>query len=78
MKLGSKLSVESESMPGKEFQGQITSVFPAADSKNRAFNVEVTIANPDYLAAAEHDRFATRGNKAAYLASAVVPLNAGH
>jgi len=49
MKLGSKLSVESESMPGKELQGQITSVFPAADSKNRAFNVEVTIANPDYL-----------------------------
>ncbi len=35
MKLGSKLSVESESMPGKEFQGQITSVFPAADSKSR-------------------------------------------
>jgi RND family efflux transporter MFP subunit len=49
MKLGTMLSVESESMPGKEFQGQITSVFPAADSKNRAFNVEVTIANPDYL-----------------------------
>jgi RND family efflux transporter MFP subunit len=49
MKLGTKLSVESESMPGKEFQGQITSVFPAADSKNRAFSVEVTIANPDYL-----------------------------
>ena len=49
MKLGTKLSVESESMPGKEFQGQITSVFPAADSKNRAFNVEVTIANPEFL-----------------------------
>ena len=49
MKLGSTLGVVSESMPGKEFQGQITSVFPAADSKNRAFNVEVTIANPDYL-----------------------------
>src|SRR6185295_15733068 len=49
MKPGSKLSVESESMPGKEFEGQITAVFPAADSKSRAFNVEVTIANPDYL-----------------------------
>ncbi|HEU4714933.1 MAG TPA: efflux RND transporter periplasmic adaptor subunit [Pyrinomonadaceae bacterium] len=49
MKLGNKLSVESESMPGKEFEGLITSVFPAADSKNRAFNVEVTIANPEYL-----------------------------
>src|SRR6476469_1531080 len=28
MKLGMRLNVESESMPGKEFQGQITSVFP--------------------------------------------------
>src|SRR5678815_1086109 len=49
MKLGTKLSVQSESMPGTEFQGQITSVFPGADSKSRAFNVEVTIANPEYL-----------------------------
>ena len=49
MKPGSKLSVKSESMPGREFEGQITSVFPAADSKSRAFNVEVTIANPEYL-----------------------------
>jgi RND family efflux transporter MFP subunit len=49
MKLGNKLSVESESMPGKEFEGLITAVFPAADSKNRAFNVEVTIANPEFL-----------------------------
>ncbi|MCM3872397.1 MAG: efflux RND transporter periplasmic adaptor subunit, partial [Pyrinomonadaceae bacterium] len=49
MKLGRMLSLESETMPGKEFQGQITSVFPAADAKSRAFNVEVTIANPEYL-----------------------------
>lgn len=49
MTLGSKLRVESESMPGKEFQGQITAVFPAADSTSRSFNVEVTIANPEYL-----------------------------
>src|SRR5882724_1477895 len=30
MKLGSKLSVETETLPGIEFEGQITSVFPAA------------------------------------------------
>src|SRR6266481_6294787 len=31
IKLGSNLSVQTETMPGIEFQGQITSVFPAAD-----------------------------------------------
>src|SRR5581483_11831757 len=31
MKLGRSLAIESETMPGKEFRGQITSVFPAAD-----------------------------------------------
>jgi len=49
MKLGRTLRLESETMPGTEFQGQITSVFPAADQKSRAFNVEVTIQNPEFL-----------------------------
>ena len=49
MKLGRSLAIESETMPGKEFRGQITSVFPAADQKSRAFNVEVTIQNPGFL-----------------------------
>jgi multidrug efflux system membrane fusion protein len=49
MKLGRTLTIESETMPGKDFRGQITSVFPAADQKSRAFNVEVTIQNPEFL-----------------------------
>jgi RND family efflux transporter MFP subunit len=49
MKLGRTLAIESETMPGKDFPGQITSVFPAADQKSRAFNVEVTIQNPEFL-----------------------------
>jgi multidrug efflux system membrane fusion protein len=76
MKLGSKLSVESESMPGKEFQGQITSVFPAADSKNRAFNVEVTIANPDYLLRPNMIVSLRVGTKQTISPQPVVPLNA--
>jgi len=76
MKLGSKLSVESESMPGKEFQGQITSVFPAADSKNRAFNVEVTIANPDYLLRPNMIVSLSVGTKQQTSPQPVVPLNA--
>ena len=76
MKLGSKLSVESESMPGKEFQGQITSVFPGADSKNRAFNVEVTIANPDYLLRPNMIVSIRVGTKQHISPQPVVPLNA--
>ena len=76
MKLGTKLSVESESIPGKEFQGQITSVFPAADSKNRAFNVEVTIANPDYLLRPNMIVSLRVGTKQHISPQPVVPLNA--
>lgn len=76
MKLGATLSVESESMPGKEFQGQITSVFPAADSKNRSFNVEVTIANPEYLLRPNMIVSLRVGAKQAVTGEPVVPLNA--
>jgi multidrug efflux system membrane fusion protein len=76
MKLGSKLSVESESMPGKEFEGQITSVFPAADSKNRSFNVEVTIVNPEYLLRPNMIVSLRVGAKKAMTPPLVVPLNA--
>src|SRR4030095_11118167 len=76
MKLGTMLSVEGESMPGKEFQGQITSVFPAADSKNRAFNVEVTIANPDYLLRPNMIVSLRVGTKQHISPQPVVPLNA--
>jgi len=76
MKLGRTLSLESETMPGKEFHGQVTSVFPAADPKSRAFNVEVTIANPEYLLRPNMIvslRVATKGTTAP---QPVVPLNA--
>ena len=76
MKPGAKLSVESESMPGKEFQGQITSVFPAADSKSRAFNVEVTIANPEYLLRPNMIVSLRVGTQQVKAAQPVVPLNA--
>ena len=76
MRLGSKLSVESETMPGKEFEGQITSVFPAADSKNRSFNVEVTIANPDYSLRPNMIVSLRVATKQATVAQPVVPLNA--
>jgi multidrug efflux system membrane fusion protein len=76
MKMGRMLSVESESMPGKEFQGQITSVFPAADSKSRAFNVEVTIGNPEYLLRPNMIVSLRVSTKQDLPAQPVVPLNA--
>jgi RND family efflux transporter MFP subunit len=76
MKLGSALSVETETMPGTEFQGQITSVFPAADPKSRVFNVEVTIPNPLYLLRPGMIVSLRVGTTRAVQAQPVVPLNA--
>ena len=76
MKLGRMLSLESETMPGKEFRGQITSVFPAADAKSRAFNVEVTIANPEYLLRPNMIVSLSVGTQQPAAAQVIVPLNA--
>jgi RND family efflux transporter MFP subunit len=76
MKLGSMLSVETESLPGTEFQGQITSVFPAADPKSRVFNVEVTVANPKGLLRPGMIVSLRVGRSEPAQAQPVVPLNA--
>jgi RND family efflux transporter MFP subunit len=76
MKLGSKLSVETEIMPGTEFQGQITSVFPAADPKSRVFSVEVTIPNQKHLLRPGMIVSLRVGRSEAVQAQPVVPLNA--
>lgn len=44
--LGRALSITTESLPGRRFEGKVTSVSPAADTKTRVFQVEVTVANP--------------------------------
>jgi RND family efflux transporter MFP subunit len=76
MNLGRALSVATESMPGKEFRGQITSVFPAADPKSRVFNVEVTIPNPDFLLRPNMIVSLSVGTRQAVSAQPVAPLNA--
>jgi RND family efflux transporter MFP subunit len=76
MKLGRVLSVESETMPGREFHGQITSVFPAADAKSRAFNIEVTIQNPDFSLRPNMIVSLTVGAQQKAEAQSVIPLNA--
>jgi multidrug efflux system membrane fusion protein len=76
MKLGNTLSVETETMPGTEIRGQITSVFPAADSKSRAFNVEVTIPNSNQLLRPGMIVSLKVGSTKTAPAQPVVPLNA--
>src|SRR6266487_3275917 len=76
MKLGTRLSIETETMPGTEFEGQITSVFPAADPKSRVFNVGVTIPNPKGLLRPGMIVSLRVGRSEAVQAQPVVPLNA--
>lgn len=76
MKLGSTLSIETETIPGTEFRGQITAVFPAADPKSRVFSVEVTIPNPGYLLRPNMIVSLSVGTRQAVSAQPVVPLNA--
>jgi RND family efflux transporter MFP subunit len=76
MKLGTTLNVETETMPGTEFRGRITAVFPAADPKSRVFNVEVTIANPGYLLRPNMIVSLKVGTEQGVSAQPVVPLNA--
>jgi RND family efflux transporter MFP subunit len=76
MKLGSKLSVETETLPGIEFEGEITSVFPAADPKSRVFNVEVTVPNLKGLLRPGMIVSLRVGRSEPAQAQPVVPLNA--
>ena len=46
-RIGQALSILTEAIPGTEFHGTITRISPAADSKTRLFETEVTIPNPD-------------------------------
>ena len=63
-------------MPGIEFEGEITSVFPAADPKSRVFNVEVTIPNPKGLLRPGMIVSLRVGRSEPAQAQPVMPLNA--
>jgi RND family efflux transporter MFP subunit len=47
LKLGDTLRVVTDAVPGTEFSGHISRISPSADQSSRAFDVEVTIPNPD-------------------------------
>lgn len=45
-KLGETQALKTASIPDKEFHGEVTAISPAADSKDRVFEVEITVPNP--------------------------------
>ena len=47
MKLGDALTITADATPGTEFSGHISRISPSADQSSRAFEIEVTIPNPD-------------------------------
>jgi RND family efflux transporter MFP subunit len=49
MKLGDTLTITADATPGTEFSGHISRISPSADQSSRAFEIEVTIPNPDGL-----------------------------
>lgn len=48
IKTGDTLTVTVETLQDKEFKGAVTAISPSADPKSRVFEVEITIANPDF------------------------------
>jgi RND family efflux transporter MFP subunit len=75
LQTGLPVTIHTEALPRREFQGLITKIAARADEKSRAFDVEATIDNKDQalkvgmIATAKLDATATQ-------AGAVVPLSA--
>lgn len=44
--LGQKLTITTEGLPGQEFPGTVTRIYPVADSTSRVFDVELSLHNP--------------------------------
>ncbi|HOB53717.1 MAG TPA: efflux RND transporter periplasmic adaptor subunit [Acidobacteriota bacterium] len=44
--IGDQLTITSEGLPGRQFSGTVTRIYPAADSTSRVFDIELTLPNP--------------------------------
>jgi multidrug efflux system membrane fusion protein len=47
LKLGGRLTIQAEAMPGRTLEGRITRISPSADPNSRVFEVEAALPNPD-------------------------------
>lgn len=75
VKPGDTLAVAADALPGRRFSGVVSAVSPSADPKSRAFNVEVTIPNPD-LALKDGMIASVRRDSGNRVPTAAVPLHA--
>lgn len=46
IRLGQRVYIKAESVPGQSFPGKVTALSPAADPQSRVFTVEVSVPNP--------------------------------
>lgn len=75
VKPGDSLTMVADALPGRQFSGLVSAVSPSADPKSRAFDVEVTIPNPD-LALKDGMIASVRRDAGNHAALAAVPLHA--
>jgi RND family efflux transporter MFP subunit len=47
LRLGGKLTIQAEAMPGRALEGRITRISPSADPSSRVFEVEAALPNPE-------------------------------
>lgn len=47
LKPGEPLTLTTDTLPGRAFEGRVTTISPAADPQSRTFSIEVTIPNAD-------------------------------
>jgi RND family efflux transporter MFP subunit len=47
LKLGGRLTMHAEAMPGRALEGRITRISPSADPNSRVFEVEAALPNPE-------------------------------
>ena len=76
LKRNTKVSLSVEALPGKTFQGDITSIATVADSEARLFQTEVALPNPDGLLRPGMIASLSLGQTAPTPAVPVVPLSA--
>lgn len=76
LKIGTPLTITTESLRGTEFSGRVTAISPAADTRSRVFNIEVSVANPkQVLKAGMIASLEVNGNKPQQSVT-VVPISA--
>ena len=46
LKLGGRLAIQAEALPGVSLEGRITRISPSADPNSRVFEIEATLPNP--------------------------------